>query len=61
MGSSEPFQYVSYELSLFDLEEEEDEDTKALMELEKLEEGSSSDTADEEDNVCIFIFFFTLK
>lgn len=57
-GSSEAFQYVPSELSVLDLEEEE-EDTNALMELGKLEgDNSDSYAAEDEDNVCIFVCFF---
>ncbi|XP_051264627.1 adenylate kinase 9 isoform X2 [Dicentrarchus labrax] len=45
-----PFNYVSWELSAIDLEEES-EDIEALTELERAEEGSSdNDTAEEEED-----------
>lgn len=42
MWSSEPFQYVSWELSEEDMEKDA-EDIKALAQLERTEEGSDDD------------------
>lgn len=48
---SEPFEYVSWELSAMDLDREA-EDMEALAELERAEEGSSdNDAVEEEDEV----------
>jgi len=58
----EPFQYVSWELSALD-QDEEAEDIEALAELEKAAEGSSDSygAEEEEDEVSILISVFTLK
>ncbi|XP_071335378.1 adenylate kinase 9 isoform X3 [Trachinotus anak] len=45
-----PFKYVSWELSVLDLEKEA-EDMEALEELERAEEGSSGNDAEEEDEL----------
>lgn len=50
MSATEPFQYVPWELSAMDLEEEA-EDMEALAELERAEEGSSDHDAAEEEEV----------
>lgn len=53
VGSSEPFQYVAWNLSSFDLDEEV-EDAEALQAFEEAEEESSDDYAKEEnDDVSI--------
>lgn len=53
---SEPFEYVSAELSAMDLEKEV-EDFEALAELERAEEGSGdNDAVEEEDDVSKQVF-----
>lgn len=53
MRSSEPFQYVAWKLSSFDLDEEV-EDAEALKAFEEAEAESSDDYAKEEqDDVSI--------
>lgn len=47
--SKEPFQYMSWELSAVDMDEEA-EDFEALAELERANEGSRENDATEEDD-----------